>query len=386
MIAFFSLTTALHCYECAEEMKVVSHTLHEYEHSCRYLQTPILIICLIASSTFRPIAFWKKSHRASPFRVKRPPTFLSRNLNSDLIYPILPSITTIVIDDTNITRYSHRPAPNLRIGVRHFPRFFILKRHPKVDICKLFLAASNPLQTMDVKEQFRPTTMTFPIVVVGTVLGSLVCTSNMYFGLSIGTLNLMSTPVALLAYMVFHSALPRQKFTPTENVVVLAIASSIASMPIAASLWSVVPSFEKLREPDEGGRRTFTMFQLITWSFGVSLFGIAFSAPLRPFFLLKQQLAFPTASATGMLVKLLHNDGRLANLDTNVCHHSHTSPREVDAPLITSSGSSQLDDSSEYERFRYTDKLAIMLKAAVGTTAYVSTPAPESIVCDSNVK
>ncbi|KAK4146101.1 OPT oligopeptide transporter protein-domain-containing protein [Dichotomopilus funicola] len=105
----------------------------------------------------------------------------------------------------------------------------------------------------------------------------------MYFGLQVGALNTMSTSTALLAFAIFRSTsrwLPFD-FTPTENVIVQTIASSIAGMPVAASLTSAIPAFEFLRKPDEGGPRHFAIAELMVWSLGVSLFGTVLARPSR---------------------------------------------------------------------------------------------------------
>ncbi|SPQ25558.1 814f0801-f36e-4f14-8019-25b320dbc927 [Thermothielavioides terrestris] len=157
-------------------------------------------------------------------------------------------------------------------------------------------------------EHFRRTALRPAMVVVGTVLGSLVCLANMYFGLQVGALNTMSPATALLAFAIFRSTsrwLPFA-FTPTENVIVQTIASSIAGMPVAASLTNAIPAFEFLRRPDEGGSRHFSVAELMAWSLGVSFFGTVFAAPFRRYFLLQEKLRFPGGYATGVLVGILH--------------------------------------------------------------------------------
>ncbi|AEO66440.1 uncharacterized protein THITE_2143998 [Thermothielavioides terrestris NRRL 8126] len=117
----------------------------------------------------------------------------------------------------------------------------------------------------------------------------------MYFGLQVGALNTMSPATALLAFAIFRSTsrwLPFA-FTPTENVIVQTIASSIAGMPVAASLTNAIPAFEFLRRPDEGGSRHFSVAELMAWSLGVSFFGTVFAAPFRRYFLLQEKLRFP---------------------------------------------------------------------------------------------
>ncbi len=136
----------------------------------------------------------------------------------------------------------------------------------------------------------------------------------MYFGLQVGSVNTMSTSTALISFAVFKGSRRwlTQAFTPTENVVVQTIASSISGMPIAASMLSVIPALEFLGRPDEGGERRFSIPNLVLWSLGVSLFGTVFAAPFRAYFLLRERLRFPGGYATGVLIGVLHHDKDVA--------------------------------------------------------------------------
>jgi uncharacterized oligopeptide transporter (OPT) family protein len=142
----------------------------------------------------------------------------------------------------------------------------------------------------------------------------------MYFGMQVDSINTMSPSTALISFAIFKSSSHwlAHVFTPAENVVVQTMASSIAGMPIAASMLSVISAFEFLRWPEEGGQRRFSVTELILWSLGVSLSGTVFAAPFRKYFLLRERLRFPGGFATGVLIGALHNDGEIAyiaNLD-----------------------------------------------------------------------
>lgn len=158
------------------------------------------------------------------------------------------------------------------------------------------------------------------MIAVGTLLGTVVCVANMYFGLQLGTLDTMSMSTALLSFAIFKwlDKWLSQLFTPTENLIVQALASSIAGMPLAASLTSVIPAFEFLRTPGEGGILVFSFYHLVVWSLGVSLFGTIFAAPFRNYFLLRERLRFPANFAVAVLIGVLHQDpevARRADLD-----------------------------------------------------------------------
>ncbi len=105
---------------------------------------------------------------------------------------------------------------------------------------------------MDYTEDFQPTSLTFPMVFVGTLLGTVVCSANMYFGLQVGTVNTMSMATALISFAIFKSFHRSTAcvFTLTEIVVVQTIASSIAGTHIVASMLSIIPAFELLKKAE----------------------------------------------------------------------------------------------------------------------------------------
>ena len=224
------------------------------------------------------------------------------------------------------------------------------------------------------QETFRPTSLNLPMVIVGTLLGSLVCAANMYFGLQVGSINTMATSTALLSFAIFKSSARwlHYAFTPTENVVVQTIASSMASMPLAASLLSVIPAFEYLRKQDEGGVRHFSFPDLSTWALGVSLFGTVFGAPFRNYFLLRQRLRFPGGYATGVLIGMLHKDGEVARMvdadksdmsDSDQVYTNHSDNEE--------DGNSSSSDQSRPDKDFVSTKVVIVFKAFGATTLYV---------------
>lgn len=46
------------------------------------------------------------------------------------------------------------------------------------------------------------------MVLVGTILGTLVCMANMYFGWQLGSVNTMSAATALISYTIFKGTKP----------------------------------------------------------------------------------------------------------------------------------------------------------------------------------
>lgn len=108
---------------------------------------------------------------------------------------------------------------------------------------------------MEPTESLRPTAVTLPLILVGTLLGSIICLVNMHFGFKIGTLDTMSSFTALLSFTIFKTAncWLHEKYEAPEAAVVLAIASAVGAMPLAAGLTGAIPAMEFLKRPEEGG-------------------------------------------------------------------------------------------------------------------------------------
>ncbi|EED21634.1 TMEM1 family protein, putative [Talaromyces stipitatus ATCC 10500] len=205
---------------------------------------------------------------------------------------------------------------------------------------------------------------------VGMLLGSLACVANMHFGLQIGITSTMPAPMALMSFAIFRALSPclRDTFSPTENAVVQTIASSIAGIPMAASLFSIIPAFDFLRNPQEGGKRHFSFFELALWSIGVSLFGSVFSAPFRYHFLRRLRLRFPGGYATGVLIGILHHDretARNAEWDRSSCEPNSNNQS------ITNAENDALADIREQSSRDLVSKMIILSKGFLGAAIWV---------------
>ena len=181
------------------------------------------------------------------------------------------------------------------------------------------------------------------IIVVGAGCGSLVCLANMHFGLQAGIMNTMSPATALISFAVFKSIGARVDipFSPADNAIVQAIASSIAGMPYTASLTGVVPALGFLISLEGRDHMRFSPVQLVLWTLGLCLFGIVFAAPFRPYFILREKLRFPGGFATAVLIGLLHGDKATAErVDKD---EGSLSSRRVERNATDLLGQSELD-------------------------------------------
>lgn len=194
---------------------------------------------------------------------------------------------------------------------------------------------------------------TFRAVVVGLLVGSLVCFSNMYFGLQsefsfpsgwslgmelmavAGWVSMMSMPSTLIGFAIFK-ALGKHlsyAFTPVENVLVQTVAVAVGSMPLAAGFVGVIPALEKLLLPKEGGPISLSTWELVLWSVGLAFFGVVFAVPckslcfsiqgsvlmktVRKQVIIKEKLKFPSGTATALMISVLHGTAEKTTTTTS---------------------------------------------------------------------
>merc|ERR1711965_485968 len=81
-------------------------------------------------------------------------------------------------------------------------------------------------------------------VAVGLAVGTVLCFTNMYFGLQTGWVTMGSIQSAVVGFAVFRFCWPRggTPFGPHENVVVQSIAVATATMPLAGGFVGIVPA------------------------------------------------------------------------------------------------------------------------------------------------
>ncbi|CAM0142125.1 unnamed protein product [Umbelopsis sp. WA50703] len=150
---------------------------------------------------------------------------------------------------------------------------------------------------------------TIRAVLCGLLIGTIMCFSNMYFGLQTGWISMMSLQSSLLGYAMFKpfKSKLRRAFGPIENVVLQTTAVATATMPLAAGFVGIIPALQSMTEEDHpGGGLTFSSGQLIVWSLGVAFFGVFFAIPLRTQTIIREKLRFPSGTATAQMISILH--------------------------------------------------------------------------------
>jgi len=156
----------------------------------------------------------------------------------------------------------------------------------------------------------QPQNFTIRSVVVGLVIGTIICLSNTYFGLQTGWISGMAMPASLISFAYFKlvSRYLKLPFTPVENVLVQTVAGAVGTMPLGVGLVGVLPALEFLLEEKEGGPLSISLGRLILWSVGVCFFGVFVAFPLRKEVLVKEKLKFPSGTATALIIAVLHGD------------------------------------------------------------------------------
>jgi uncharacterized oligopeptide transporter (OPT) family protein len=96
-------------------------------------------------------------------------------------------------------------------------------------------------------------------------------------------------------------------------------------MPVTAGYTEVIPVLELLTTSKENGPFKFSLLELVIWSLGTCLLGIAFATALRYHFIIRRPLRFSTGTAVAVLMGLLY---KRSDIIENV-------EKDQEAPLTT---------------------------------------------------
>eukprot|EP00667_Euglena_gracilis_P026182 EG_transcript_31273 len=147
----------------------------------------------------------------------------------------------------------------------------------------------------------QPLHISFRAVAAGVAVGGVLCCSNMYFGLQTGWITMGSLQASLIGYGFFRALrrVLRTPFTPFEHVVLQSTAVATATMPLAAGFVGIIPALGMLTDDDSPtGPLRFTWGQQLLWAGALAFFGACFAVPLRRQLILREQLRFPSGTAT----------------------------------------------------------------------------------------
>lgn len=146
------------------------------------------------------------------------------------------------------------------------------------------------------------------------LLGSAICFANMYLGLQAGTVNAMPMQTALLGFALFRSVQHRlsKPLSPAETTVIEVVAGAVGLAPFTSGFTGLIPALEFLTTPAENGPKRFNVLQLLVWSLATCFLGTVAAAPFRRWFILRERLRYPSATATGTLIGVLFGKPSIA--------------------------------------------------------------------------
>ncbi len=206
-----------------------------------------------------------------------------------------------------------------------------------------------PIATREIRLHRVQDALTPRTVACAVVLGSALCLANTYFGLQAGVVSSMPMQSALLGFSVFASIRPRlsKPLSPGETTLIEIIAGALGLAPFTSGLTSFIPALEFLTTPEESGPTRFGIRALLLWSIATCGLGIVAGAPLRSLFILREQLRYPSATATGTLIGILFRDGQI----TARAKPAEPSVSRLPQPLETGSNLSAMETETRNEGF-----------------------------------
>ncbi|KAI6125070.1 OPT oligopeptide transporter protein-domain-containing protein [Pisolithus croceorrhizus] len=146
---------------------------------------------------------------------------------------------------------------------------------------------------------------TLGAVTIGLLIGSLLCFTNLYFGLQTGWISMMSLQSALLGFLI--SKLLPTPLSPQQLIVVQTTAVATGTMPLAAGFVGILPALGLLEEEKDGSPPIhLSWISAVGWSCSVAFFGVFLSPPLRKQVIIEEELAFPSGTATAQLISVLY--------------------------------------------------------------------------------
>ncbi|KAF2096629.1 oligopeptide transporter-like protein, partial [Rhizodiscina lignyota] len=215
-----------------------------------------------------------------------------------------------------------------------------------------------------------PQNFTIRALLVGLLIGVLICFSNMYFGLQTGWVSGMAMPSALIGFAFFKALRPllRLPFTPVENVLVQTVAGSVGTMPLGSGFVAVIPALEYLLKPEEGGPLRISTWKLFIWAIGVAFFGVLFAVPLRREVIIREKLKFPSGTATALMIGVLHGEekGSMIKQDAEDEDETRALIQDMQGSTLDATASGETDGPDDRSDWMAKVKLLVIAFSASG--------------------
>ena len=199
-----------------------------------------------------------------------------------------------------------------------------------------------------------PPQLTMRACLGGLAIGTVLCFTNMYFGLQTGWVTMGSIQCAVVGFAMFRFCpASAHVLSAHENVVLQTVGVATATMPLSAGFVGIIPALKMLHPPNGPADIAVDPGVQVLWALSLTYFGIFFAVPLRRQVILVEQLRFPSGTATAKLIEVLHTrDGvratqnairTSARLSTNMDSSlANESPPHIDAPPMRSNSAESL--------------------------------------------
>ncbi|KAJ2500960.1 OPT super [Coemansia sp. RSA 1972] len=208
---------------------------------------------------------------------------------------------------------------------------------------------------------------TWRAILVGLLFGTVLCFSNLWFGLQSGWISMMSLQASLVGFAVFKAldGILSVPFGPAENVILQTTAVATATMPLAGGFVGILPALKMLEKNETGGMRTVLSFgELCAWGVALAFFGVFFGVPLRRQMVVKEKLRFPSGTATAQMISVLHKrDDPTDGVEESVNNGLRRRERRADDAISEQSvsGSNEPhEDTAKFGDSEWTTKLVAL--------------------------
>jgi uncharacterized oligopeptide transporter (OPT) family protein len=145
-----------------------------------------------------------------------------------------------------------------------------------------------------------PAELTARAVAWGLGLGLVLAAANVYAGLKIAFIDAGATTIVLLSFAAFGAG--ARRFTALEASVAQVVGTSASAMAVTAGLTGPIPALAM-------SGRDLSPVAVAVWGSALAVLGTLAALPFRASLLEVRQLAFPSARATGELLRSLFVEG-----------------------------------------------------------------------------
>jgi putative OPT family oligopeptide transporter len=173
------------------------------------------------------------------------------------------------------------------------------------------MSAQDPVQDPEsrwLSETYQPAVRQFTLraVLVGMLIGGVMCLSNLYVFFKTGWSMGVTITAAILAFTLFQGLralrLERQSFSALENNVLTTVASGAGYMTGGGNMaaFGALLMVTQLR-PD--------IAMMVLWFAAIAALGVFAAIPIKRQLINQEGLAFPTGTATAETIRTLHSQG-----------------------------------------------------------------------------